>query len=90
MEVGEEGGWSQTFLLMEMDYLFGFLIELAQTSREHNSPLPLSLASGMRWRSLLRSRSWKTRDSCSSMGTSAMGTPSQITEPYSAAEKHRR
>lgn len=53
-------------------------------------PVPCSLASGKRCRPLFRKCSLKTRASCSSAGMSAISTPSQITDPYSAAVTHTK
>ena len=50
-------------------------------------PVPWSFASGKRCRPLLRRCNLKTRASCSSVGMSAISTPSQITNPYSAAAR---
>lgn len=51
------------------------------------SPLPDNLLSGKCLISLFRRCSLKTLDSCSSNGISAMGTPSHITDPNSAAAR---
>ena len=53
-------------------------------------PVPWSFASGKRCRPLLRRCNLKTRASCSSVGMSAISTPSQITNPYSAAVSKAR